>query len=65
MMREGNALKPTTWEKAYEKLASELGAVKSKGQAANAVFINQHEPARSRHSSTQCSSAQRHAAPHI
>jgi molybdopterin-containing oxidoreductase family iron-sulfur binding subunit len=43
MMREGNALKPTTWEKAYEKLASELGAVKSKGQAANAVFINQHE----------------------
>ncbi len=43
MMREGGTLKPTTWAKAYEKLAAELGAVKSKGSAANAVFINQHE----------------------
>jgi len=43
MVREGNALKPTTWDKAYELLAAKLGEVKSKGQAGNAVFINQHE----------------------
>ncbi|MCC6241299.1 MAG: 4Fe-4S dicluster domain-containing protein [Gemmatimonadaceae bacterium] len=43
MVREGNALKATTWDKAYELLATKLGEVKSKGQAANAVFINQHE----------------------
>ncbi|MFN9203586.1 MAG: molybdopterin-dependent oxidoreductase, partial [Gemmatimonas sp.] len=43
MVRDGNALKPTTWDKAYELLAQKLGEVKSKGQAGNAVFINQHE----------------------
>ncbi len=43
MMREGGALKPTTWAKAYELLATNLGAVKSKNQASSAVFINQHE----------------------
>lgn len=43
MVREGNALKPTTWDKAYELLAQKLGEVKSKGQAGNVVFINQHE----------------------
>ena len=43
MVREGNALKPTTWDKAYELLAQKIGEVKSKGQAAGAVFINQHE----------------------
>ena len=42
MVREGGALKPTTWAKAYELLATKLGEAKSKG-AANAVFINQHE----------------------
>jgi len=43
MVREGAALKPTTWEKAYELLAQKLGEVKSKGQAGNVVFLNQHE----------------------
>ena len=43
MVREGNALKPTTWDKALELLAQKLGEVKSKGQAGNVVFINQHE----------------------
>ena len=42
MVREGGALKPTTWAKAYALLATRLGEAKSKG-AANAVFINQHE----------------------
>ena len=43
MVREGNALKPTTWDKAFELLAQKIGEVKSKGQAGNVVFINQHE----------------------
>ena len=43
MVREGNALKPTTWDKALGLLAQKLGEVKSKGQAGNVVFINQHE----------------------
>ena len=43
MVREGNTLKPTTWEKAFQLLATKLGEAKSSGQAANAVFINQHE----------------------
>ncbi len=43
MVREGAALKPTTWAKAYELLAAKVGEVKSRGQAGNAVFINQHE----------------------
>ncbi|WP_396207977.1 molybdopterin-dependent oxidoreductase, partial [Gemmatimonas sp.] len=43
MVREGNALKPTTWDKAFELLAQKIGEVKSKGQAGNVVFVNQHE----------------------
>ena len=43
MMREGGVLKPTTWEKALQLLATKLGEVKSRGQQASAVFINQHE----------------------
>ena len=43
MVREGTALKATTWAKAYELLAQKLGEVRSKGTAGNAVFINQHE----------------------
>jgi molybdopterin-containing oxidoreductase family iron-sulfur binding subunit len=43
MVREGGALKPTTWDKALELLAQKVGEVKSKGQAGNVVFINQHE----------------------
>ncbi len=41
MIREGNALKPTTWAKALETLAAKLGEAKSK--ANGVVFINQHE----------------------
>ena len=33
MVREGNALKATTWEKAYELLAQKIGEVKSRTQA--------------------------------
>lgn len=43
MMRVGNDLKPTTWEKAYETLAQKMGEVKSRGQAASVAFVNQHE----------------------
>jgi Fe-S-cluster-containing dehydrogenase component/NADH dehydrogenase/NADH:ubiquinone oxidoreductase subunit G len=43
MMREGTTLKPVTWDKALSALAQKLGEVKSKGTAANALFINQHE----------------------
>ena len=43
MVREGNALKPTTWDKALALLATKLGEVKSKGQGGNVVFVNQHE----------------------
>ncbi len=43
MMRDGNALKPTTWDKALQALSQKLGEVKSKGQAANSVFVNAHE----------------------
>ncbi|MBL0940157.1 MAG: 4Fe-4S dicluster domain-containing protein [Gemmatimonadaceae bacterium] len=43
MVREGSALKPTTWDKAYELLAQKIGEVKSKGTAGNVVFLNQHE----------------------
>ena len=43
MVREGNALKPTTWDKAYELLAQKIGEVKSRTQASNVVFVNQHE----------------------
>ncbi|MEO7999295.1 MAG: molybdopterin-dependent oxidoreductase, partial [Gemmatimonadaceae bacterium] len=43
MQRTGNDFKPITWDKAYELLAQKMGEVKSRGQAANVVFINQHE----------------------
>ncbi len=43
MVRDGNALKPTTWDKAYELLATKLGEVKSTGKAGSVVFVNQHE----------------------
>ncbi len=43
MVREGGALKPTTWDNAYQLLATKLGEVRSAGQAGNVVFINQHE----------------------
>jgi molybdopterin-containing oxidoreductase family iron-sulfur binding subunit len=43
MMREGGTLKPTTWAKAYETLATKINEAKSTGTAANVVFLNQHE----------------------
>ena len=43
MMREGDKLVPTTWDKAIQTLQQKLGEAKAKGTARNAVFINQHE----------------------
>ncbi len=43
MTREGGKLQPITWERAVQMLSQKLGEAKSKGQAASAVFINQHE----------------------
>jgi molybdopterin-containing oxidoreductase family iron-sulfur binding subunit len=41
MVREGGALKATTWEKAIELLSAKI--TEAKAQAGNAVFLNQHE----------------------
>ena len=43
MARKNGALVAITWDEALQTLAARLGEVRSKGQAANAVFINQHE----------------------
>jgi anaerobic selenocysteine-containing dehydrogenase/Fe-S-cluster-containing dehydrogenase component len=43
MMRQGDKLVPTTWDKAIQTLQGKLGEAKSKGTAKDAVFINQHE----------------------
>jgi anaerobic selenocysteine-containing dehydrogenase/Fe-S-cluster-containing dehydrogenase component len=43
MTRESGKLIPVTWERALQLLSQKMGEAKSKGQAANAVFINQHE----------------------
>jgi anaerobic selenocysteine-containing dehydrogenase len=43
MTRESGKLVPITWERAIQLLQQKLGESKSKGTAANAVFINQHE----------------------
>lgn len=43
MIREGGELKPATWERAVELLATRIGEARSRGEAGNAVFINQHE----------------------
>ena len=43
MTRESGKLVPVTWERALQLLSQKLGEAKSKGLAANAVFINQHE----------------------
>jgi anaerobic selenocysteine-containing dehydrogenase/Fe-S-cluster-containing dehydrogenase component len=43
MARKNGALVAITWDEAMQTLATKLGEVRSKGQAANAVFINQHE----------------------
>ena len=43
MARKNGALAPISWDEALQTLATKLGEARSKGQAANAVFINQHE----------------------
>ena len=41
--RKNGALENVTWDEALTIFAQQLGAVRSRGQAGNAVFINQHE----------------------
>ena len=55
MKREGDKLVPTTWAEAMQTLQAKLGEIKSRGQGAKVAFVNQHEVARSRRSSTGCS----------
>lgn len=43
MVRQGDKLVATTWDKAIQTLQAKLGEAKSKGTAKDAVFINQHE----------------------
>jgi molybdopterin-containing oxidoreductase family iron-sulfur binding subunit len=43
MARRNGALQAITWEEATRLFAERLGQLRSVGQAANAVFINQHE----------------------
>jgi anaerobic selenocysteine-containing dehydrogenase/Fe-S-cluster-containing dehydrogenase component len=43
MARKNGKLVPITWDEALQTLATRLGEARSKGQAASAVFINQHE----------------------
>src|ERR1017187_4952487 len=43
MMREGGKFIAITWERGLQLLSQKLGEVKGGGQAAGAVFINQHE----------------------
>jgi anaerobic selenocysteine-containing dehydrogenase/Fe-S-cluster-containing dehydrogenase component len=43
MMREGGKLIAITWERGLQLLSQKLAEAKSGGQAAGAVFINQHE----------------------
>jgi anaerobic selenocysteine-containing dehydrogenase/Fe-S-cluster-containing dehydrogenase component len=43
MTRESGKLVAVTWERAIQLLSQKMGEAKSKGQAASAVFINQHE----------------------
>lgn len=43
MLRDGGKLVPVTWDRALQLLSQKLADAKSGGQAANAVFINQHE----------------------
>ena len=43
MIRSAGALRPATWENALQLFAQKLGETRSRGAAASAVFINQHE----------------------
>ena len=43
MARRNGQLQPVTWEEALQIFAQKLGETRSRGGAAGAVFINQHE----------------------
>jgi molybdopterin-containing oxidoreductase family iron-sulfur binding subunit len=43
MVKENGAWKPITWEDALTRVSQKLGEGRSRGNAANAVFLNQHE----------------------
>ena len=43
MVKEGGAWKAIDWDRAYTLLSQKLGEARSRGGAANAVFLNQHE----------------------
>ncbi len=43
MVKENGAWKPVPWDTALTLLSQKLGEVRSRGGAANAVFLNQHE----------------------
>ncbi|HEY0779060.1 MAG TPA: molybdopterin-dependent oxidoreductase, partial [Gemmatirosa sp.] len=43
MIRQEGQLRQTTWDRALAVLSQQLGTLRSRGQAANAVFINQAE----------------------
>ena len=43
MVRENGRLVPTTWDRAVQLLSTRLGEARSRGGAANAIFLNRHE----------------------
>jgi molybdopterin-containing oxidoreductase family iron-sulfur binding subunit len=43
MLRRNGRLTAVTWDEAMQALTQQLGQLRSRGQAASAVFINQHE----------------------
>ena len=43
MVKEGGVWKPIDWDRALTLLSQRIGEARSRGSAANAVFINQHE----------------------
>jgi anaerobic selenocysteine-containing dehydrogenase/Fe-S-cluster-containing dehydrogenase component len=43
MVKEGGAWKPIDWDRALTLVSQKMGEAKSRGAAANAVFLNQHE----------------------
>jgi anaerobic selenocysteine-containing dehydrogenase/Fe-S-cluster-containing dehydrogenase component len=43
MVKENGAWKPIAWDAALTLVSQKLGEVRSRGAAANAVFLNQHE----------------------
>lgn len=43
MIRKGGKLVPAKWDEALRLFSQKLGETRSRGQAGNAVFVNQHE----------------------